>query len=253
MRKLLLIAPIVIALWIAGCDNGTPSGAPDVTYEVKAPGDTLILTWTALSGVDGYNVYADGQSTDLGNVLSTKISDGAARVIEVCAYTNDKEGPKWSKDFSPVITTITVYANSDSVAHKSAFGFNTSGDAITYFLGTTADHSKFDFYIEDIAAPANSLTSPSQGGYNTRWSGSHEESVTDFDAFDQSAAPGNYVSPKQLIDGAVYSFWLDRNNSVTWDNNDHFGKAKVLAISDKEVQLKIAFQKEGGLRWVKTP
>ena len=253
MRKLLLIAPIAIALLITGCDKGTPSGAPSVTYEVKGTGDTLLLTWTELSGVDGYYVYADGEKNDMNKVTSAYVLS-PARVIEVCAYTNDKEGTKWSKDFSPVITTITVYANSDSVAHKSAFGFNASGDAITYFLGTTADHSKFDFYTEDLAAPANSLTSPSQSGYNTRWSGSYEESVTDFDACDQAAAPGNYVSPKQLISGAVYSFWLDRNNNAIWDDDsDHFGKAKVLAISGKEVQLKVAYQEEAGLRWVKTP
>ena len=251
MWKLLPVLPIAIALLISGCDNGTPSGAPSVTYEVKGTGDTLLLSWTELSGVDGYYVYADGEKNDMKKATSAYVLS-PAKVIEVCGYNGDKDGTKWRKDFSPTITTtITVYADS-IVGHKNAFGFNTSGDAITYFTGNTADRSNIDFSVEDLAAGI-SFVSPHQGGYNgTKWCGSYEELTGDFD-YDQAAVPGSCVTPKLLINGAVYSLYLDRDND-NWDtDNDHFGKAKVLSISGTEVQLKVAYQTEAGLRWLKTP
>jgi hypothetical protein len=245
-----------VVVLMSGCGDGPtpPDKAPSLSGEAVDEGAGIKVEWTALSDVDGYNIYVNG--TKEKEVTTTSVTIyGAVKTVEVCGYKGDKEGPKGKLDLTPTISTITVYGRSDpDPAHPSGFGFNAKGEAITYALSDSSNWPHLDFYIEDVGRPI-SLWSPGSGGgeYNNRESASIEESGTDFDAIDSAASVGNYSTQRELTENAIYSLFMDRDGDGKWDKtNSYFGKAKVLDIDGKKVQLKIAFQKQSGYRMLVT-
>lgn len=251
MKKIFPI--ILMLLLIVGCAE-TPTGpdiAPTVSFEAIEQGGTLRLTWTALSDVDGYKIYIDGVLDTTITQLSYDVSK-PCKTIEISGYKGDKEGPKWSYSFAPVITSISVYGRSDTDPnHPSGFGFTTDGSAVTYALRDSTNWPKVDFYIEDVGTPI-SLFSPHHRNYNTKKNAGAEATITEFDSLHIAAAPGSYSTQTRLSTGGLYSIWIDPNANG-WDKvNDHFGKLKVIDISGTKVDIKVAYQKVSGLRWIVT-
>ena len=254
MREILFAFPIIGILWIMGCEETptAPEVSPSVTYAAIENGAKLRLTWTAVSDADGYNIYIDGVKDTSITAISYDVS-GPAKKIEVCAYTDSEEGPKWELSLTPVVTTLTVYGRSDtSPDHPSGFGFTSDGTAVTYALSDSTNWPKIDFFIEDVGIPI-ALWSPHHMNYNTEENASVESpTITEFDSLNSAAAPGSYSTQTSLSTGGLYSIWIDPNASG-WDaTNDHFGKLKVSDISGTKVDIRVAYQKITGIRWVVT-
>jgi len=73
-----------------------------------------------------------------------------------------------------------------------------------------------------------------------------------FDSLDIAPKPGNYYDAKELVVNGVFASWIDPDGGASPDANDNFIKFQVLKISGSEVQINIAYQMEGGLRWLVT-
>jgi hypothetical protein len=268
MRKLSLGLSIGFVFFMFGCSDDPigPDVAPSVTIEVIDEGAGLRLTWTALTDVDGYHIYADGAEVYEGEDLAVDIH-GALAKLEVCGYSGDDDGALWSSgtDLEPEETNLTVYAASDpSPDHPSGFGFSSGGSASAYALGgadTLTNWPKIDFYLEDRGI-AMAFTSPSDDVLLGNFPFHHlnaEGNVTaeiagivDFDAADSASAPGSYSSRTDVVTGAVFSFWIDPNDNGWDDTEDHFGKLIVTSVSGTKVEMKMAYQKEAGYRMLKT-
>ena len=269
MCKVLLTLPIVGVLLIIGCENPQgPDVAPTVTYEAIQNGAGLRLAWTALSGVDGYYVYVnEGAAPECTTTAISVDVFGPAKVIEICGYTGDKDGPKWSSgtELEPAVSTITVYGASDpSPTNPSGFGFATDGSAITYPLSgadTLTNWPKIDLYLEDRVKAMNLFAPtdvpPAAFPYhdlNSEPNSSVEMSgIAHLDDADSAYTPGGtYSTQTVLAIGGVYSFWIDEG-PTGWDKDyDHFGKLEVLSISGTKVDIKVAYQKKTGYRMLVT-
>ena len=273
MRKFMLAMGIVSVLGIYGCNKTTSNiTTPSVQYAAEQPdGAKLSLTWTAISNIDGYHVYIYYKSRDttidLSSSATTYEVTTPAKTIEVSAYKGTDESDKWTLDLTAVkTTTITVYGANDPVAtDPSGFGFSTTdGSVHTYALSgvdTATNWPLIDFYLEDRGAISLSLYAPTDvpssafpyHKLNDKGNVSVAASVSDFDTFNITSAPGGSYSTQTLLsNNTVYSFWLDPNNN-SWDaTEDHFGKLKVTTISGERVDMEVAYQKVPGLRWVVT-
>jgi len=253
MKLLLALTVVVFAALMAGCGN-PPSGAPDVEYEVIEQGAELRLTWSAVQDAEGYKIYVDG--VEEADITGTSYDvAGPARTVGVTAYGNGEETNEWTLDVSPTVTAdLTVYGRGDpDPDHPSGFGFLSDGSAVAYALSDSTNWPLLDFYLEDVGV-AMTLCSPDVRQYNDEFNGSIEATTTDFDALDITAAvDAGYEDQTELAVNGVYSIWIDPDHDGWDDENDNFGKIKVLSVSGHQVNLKLAYQEVKGLRWVMTP
>lgn len=263
MRKFLLTSVLFVSILIVGCGDNpvAPDKAPSVTYDAIENGTKLRLTWTALSDVDGYYVYLDGVKAEPDlkpEETSCDIVD-PVQEIEVCGFSGEEEGPRWSLDLTPKESSTTIYGASDpSPDNPSGLGFDANGGTHTYPLSkdTLTGWPKIDFYIEDRGGINMSLFAPSDvpaGVFPGHPLNAEENlslgctSTAEFDSLD-AAEGGSYSTQTELADGGLYSIWIEKGE----DDKAHFGKLKVTAISGTKVDITVAYQKIEGLKWIVT-
>jgi hypothetical protein len=224
-----------------------------VSWSVADQGGTLVLTWNAVDGADGYKIYSDGKSTPDTTILGTTISiTDPKKSVTVEAYNSDYAADSTiSLSATATVTTLNVHGISAGLT-DDAFGFSTTtGIAVAMDAVVGPD---IDFVMEDRAPDPMSFWSPTSYNpvYNNKDNAaSVATGITDFNALKICAAPGNYFTKLQISENAVYSLWID----VTGDGystDDHFAKSQVVSISGTAVTLKLAYQKVGGLRWLVT-
>ncbi len=248
------LVPILgaIGLLIVSCQPIVTLEKPNVAATPTDDGGKLSLSWNAITDADGYYIYLDGvkydSTTSTNYVVSTP-----AQIVEVSAYAGDEESDKWKGDYTPVVNSVTVYGLSDpSPEHPSGLQLKDAG-AIALSL-EEANKPNIDYVFDDKAyAPAMYLINAGdyEGWPNTKGNASADAQTTDFDAVDIAPAPGVYNTQTEIATNGVYYLWLDRDNNQKTEG-DNFGKLQVLSISDHKVEIKVAYQKFAGLRWVKT-
>jgi hypothetical protein len=224
--------------------------APDVDYEATAEGAELTLTITEVTDADGYIIYGDGVVLDTTTALTYDVTT-PAKLVEVTAYAGDNESDATEIDCAPTLTTsLTVYGLSDpDTTHFSGLAFNaTSGTA--YTISAVSSNSTTVEYVfdDDTFTPMNLVNS----GYY--WSNSKLNTSgadgADFDAVDICMMTG-YSDQTELAVNGVFDLWI--SNSMTWTDEDHFGKMKIESITGSVATITVAYQLIPGLRWVVTP
>lgn len=256
LTALLLVAGF--AFLSVGCEPPDEDPVTNLNFEIVNdtegnPGGGIKVTWSAPATAtpDEYIVSVDGADQVAVDVTEDYVYTAGAEVAVYAVY-NDVKSAAETLDFKVIVTDIDVYTTDDPAAdHPSGFGFTPAGSAQTYSVSTANQDEwpDIDYYISSghvLTAPMDHLPDP----LNAKGSAASVETDA-FDDLDIVAAPGNYLTQRDLTVNGIYGLWLDAAND-NYDVTDHFGKAFVEGISGEQVTLKVAYQTVAGLRWVVT-
>ena len=253
MRKSTLIVALAAALIFigTGCDTLVTLDKPNVAYEAVNSGATLRLTWTSITDAKSYEIKT-AESTY--NTVSTSFDvTYPTTSIEVRAINGTDQSDPFTVNCAVVPTaSITVYGKSDpEPTHPSGIGFNTDGTAIA--VSVTNQASEVEFVMDDESYTGSTyLMSPiAYSPPVNSWGNASQDAGAEFDAVTIAPGTGNYNTQQALAQNGNYAAWLDHNNDSAIDANDHFAKLKILSINGTLVTVKLAYQKIGGLRWLK--
>lgn len=247
MRYLPVILGALLIL-VVSCTPTTTLEKPSVTYAAIDNGASIRLSWTAVSGATGYNVYLDGTKNAVTSGSYTYDVTTPSEKIEVSATAGSDESDKWSlSTLVEQTASFIVYSTKDVGQPNHAFYFNSTGTALPIPLDQAAN---IDF-VADTTGIDIELRSPDSYSpvYNAKDNSTANSTVTNFADLKVAAAPGNYNTVRTISNNAVYSFWIDPVNNG-WDVTDHFGKLKIEGISGTAVTMTSGYQVVGGLRWV---
>jgi len=250
MRYLPVILGALLVL-VVSCTPPTTLEKPSVTTAAIENGAKLRLTWTAVSGATGYNVYLDGAKTAVASGSYSFDVPQPTKLIEVSATASSEESDKWSLNTMIVKTaSFIVYSMGDAGQQNKAFFFNSTGTAIPIPLSQVSD---IDF-IADTTGASIELRAPTAytPHYNEKDNATAAAVGTMvFDDYKTAEAPGSgvYLTARTITTNALYSFWIDPNGSG-WTVDDHFGKLKIESISGTAVTMTAGYQMVGGLRWL---
>jgi hypothetical protein len=252
-RKSTLIVAVAAAMLFVGtsCDTLVTLDKPNVAYEAVNSGATLRLTWTAITDAKSYEIKT-AESTY--NTVSTSFDvTYPTTSIEVRAINGNDQSDAFTLNCAVVPTgSITVYGKSDpEPTHPSGIGFNTDGTAIAVSVNNQA--SSVEFVMDDVVHSGEMwLMSPIAYSPEVNpWGNASQDAGAEFDAVTIAPGTGNYNTQQALAQNGNYAAWLDHNNDSAIDANDHFAKLKILSINGTVVTVKLAYQKIGGLRWLK--
>ncbi|MCS7249345.1 MAG: hypothetical protein NZ608_00230 [candidate division WOR-3 bacterium] len=258
MKKYIkLIFLVLLFILFIGCEEVLTPEKPEVSYQPIDNGAKLRLTWTQVANADGYYIYVDGKKdTTLPSTVTTYDVSGPAKLIEVSAYRKKEESEKWSLDLTPVVSEVTVYGASDpDPNHPSGLQLTDNG-AIPLAIGNQANWPNLDYIFDDRGefAPM-SIVNPGDyisPNYNDKGNAISSVASGNFDNENMAPPPNNYSTQRKNIEiNGVYYLWLDRDNNG-YSLDDNFGKILIKSISGARVDIKVAYQKIKGLRWVKT-
>lgn len=260
MKRILSLAiTFAVILMLVGCGDDVVLDTPDVDYVVADSGATLDLDWVEIADADGYYIYADGVVIDTIDDATTitYTATTPAAVYGVAAYSGDDVSGTDDIDCEPVVTlTMDIYFLSDpDTTHPSGLSFTSSG-AATAISVQAANYPDLDYLFDD-RPPLTTTTLMSPNAYTPEYNSEKNMSVeatgiTDFDALDIAAAPGNYSTITGLAGNAVYSFFMDQDEDG-WDtDSDYFGKINVVSITGTHAIISVAYQPITGLRWCVT-
>lgn len=238
---------------------------PNVSYEVLFDGDTLRLSWPLITGAAGYYIYVDSLLIDSVTVWSETLvifydAITPAALYEITAYNDTYESERDQINCRAVLTNaVTIYGTSDpNPDHPNTIGFNTSGTAVAYPMSDTVNWPNIDYIFDDMYFVSVTLASPNSyvPPYNAKKSAACDAFTTNFDGYVIAEALGVYTTQTQLAANAVYSLYMDPDDSG-WDNQvDHFAKMKVESISGINppctIVVRLGYQPIPGLRWLVT-
>lgn len=260
MKKIIAISGIIFLLLFIGCEKQITPAKPNVTATPINDGGALRLTWTQVADADGYKIYRDGSlDTTLSKTTTSYDATKVCKRLKVTAYAGDNESDPWEFDLTPVVTTLTVYGMSDpDPNHQSGFGFMSDGSAVKYSV--TNQPANIDFYFDDVNFSTMYIRGASDPGGPVQ-NANKENAIstqygTNFDSLSVALGTGNYQMRRQISVGAVYALWIDMPTFDAMDANDHFAKIKIINVSGANnniVDIKVAYQKVAGLRWLLTP
>ncbi|MEN3043677.1 MAG: hypothetical protein ABDH37_00470 [Candidatus Hydrothermales bacterium] len=257
MKKILLISGLFLILLVfIGCPEDEELPTPNARIaSILEQGEGIRLEWDPVEGADGYRVRVDDELKYEGTSTYFEWKTPALK-IEVYAYAGDKESTPRVFDFTPVSRTSQELWER-SAAGNSGYGWNADGTGSSYSLGDAANHSRIDFYLDDFTAGTVDvsniyLVSPHHGGFNDTETGFAVETGGTGNI---APAPGTYDTPRPqspIVSGGTYFLWIDHSNNE-WTSDDNFVKIKIISIgNDGKVVFDYWFQKQGGLRWLKT-
>jgi hypothetical protein len=227
---------------------------PSIAYEVMNNGLTLRVHWTAVEGAEWYEITLD--DTFYTTTATSFDLLGPSGMVEVRARNHGQVSAPASIDCRVVGTDqIVLFGRSGSSANDTAgLAFATDGTASALPLDDGVK-AALDFVYDDVAITGGGLVNAGDYGWsqNVKLNLLMDVGTTDYDAFTLAALNG-YISQLAITANTVYAFWL--SSSSTWSTNDHFCKAKVITIERPsgtyyKATLKLAYQRIGGLRWLK--
>ena len=259
MKKIFkLIFLFALLIFFIGCEEAIQKPEkPSVAYQPIEDGAKLRLTWTRVANADGYYIYVDGEKdTTLPSYTTSYDVSGPAKSVGVSAYRKNEESERWELDLTPVISEVSVYGASDpDPNHPSGLALTDNG-AIPLAIGNQANWPVLDYIFDDRPPfPSMSIVNPGPPHYsppfNNRGNVISGALTRSFEEENMALPPNNYETRREIAVYGVYYLWLDRDNDKQ-TTNDNFGKILIKAIDGKRVDIKVAYQKVKGLRWVKT-
>ncbi len=244
----------------AGCTSVVTLEKPNVSAAALNTdnGGTLRLTWTAVTDAKSYEITTD-DSVFTTTATSFDVST-PSKTIDVKAVSgSDKSDPAVIDCAVVPTSSLLLYSISDaSGSDPSGLSFTSSGTATGLSLDA-ANKPSIDFVCDDQQASVTPVGLINAGDY-TSWSPPSakmnslmDAGTTNFDAFREAASTG-YTSQLKTDNNGVYILWL--STSPTWTASDHFCKIKIISVDQisgtyYKVTLQAAYQKIGGLRWLK--
>jgi hypothetical protein len=258
IRKSTLLVALAAALMFVGtsCDTIVTLEKPNVSTEAVSSGATLRLTWTSVTDAKSYEITTD-DSTFTTTSTSFDVSTPTATVDVRAVNGSDKSDPA-TIDCKVVETpSLVLYGKSDANASDpSGLAFTASGSASALSLDD-ANKAALDFVYDDIVISGGGMVNA--GDYvwpqNAKINTLMDVGSTDFDAFNE-AAPSGFTTQLLIQANAVYALWL--SSSTSWTTSDHYAKMKIISVEQPggsgsyyKVTLRVAYQKIGGLRWLK--
>ena len=259
MKYLIPILGVLLILVVSCSPTVTPN-TPVVTKIVlgsgeAGSGDTLELSWGAVTSAQGYYVYLDGNKNTT-TELTYYVVD-PTKSIEVSAYNGSEESDKWTLSTAVAVTpTVTVYADSGSSSNDDAFGFNTSsGTCLALDITNSANYPSIDFVVENDGLSDIEFWSPDQYAptpYNTKDNSVASSTASSFDNLTKAADIGQQLYDTKFAGvsvNGIYSVWI-QPVSGTFGSDNHFGKVFVNAISGTQLTLETGYQLIGGLTWL---
>jgi len=258
MKKIFkLIFLFALLIFFIGCEEAIQKPEkPSVAYQPIEDGAKLRLTWTRVANADGYYIYVDGKKdTTLPSYTTSYDVSGPAKSVGVSAYRKNEESERWELDLTPVIREVSVYGASDpDPNHPSGLALTDNG-AIPLAISDRANWPDLDYIFDDRGefAPM-SIVNAGYNGYQPKFNDKGNAISQPFSGKFEEAnivPSGDYYNYIQIAVNGVYYLWLDRNNNG-YSTDDNFGKISITAIDGKRVDIKVAYQKVKGLRWVKT-
>jgi hypothetical protein len=260
MRKSTLIAAVAVALLLigAGCDTVVTLEKPTVSAAALDTdnGGTLRLTWTAVTDAKSYEITTD-DSVYTTTSTSFDVSTPSA-TIEVRAVNGSDKSDPATIDCKVVETSsLVLYGISDPSGDDPSGLVFAGGGAASAMSLVDANKPSIDFVCDDQNADVLPVGLINAGDYN--WASNAkintvmDAGTTDYAAFTEAASTG-YSSKLAIANNGVYALWL--STSLTWSVNDHFCKVKIISVEQPsstyyKVTLTVAYQKMGGLRWLK--
>jgi hypothetical protein len=259
-------ADTTVDVWMIEVEIIDTLPPPNVSYEVIFDGDTLKFSWPLITGAAGYYIYVDSLLSDSVTVWSESLNvvfydaTTPAALYEITAYNDTYESERDQINCRAVLTSeVTIYGTSDpNPDHPNTIGFNISGTAVAYPVSDTVNWPNIDYIFDDMYFVLVTLVSPNSytPPYNAKMSAACDAFTTDFDGYVIAEALGVYTTQTDLAASAVYSLWMDPNDSG-WDNQvDHFAKMKIESISGINppytIVVRLGYQSIPGLRWLVT-
>jgi hypothetical protein len=165
LRWLPLVLLIPALFFLIGCPNPEEGDVPNITnltIMADTEGDGIILTWTQISDIEGYDVITpDGDTILLEWDENSYTDDAPASTGTYTVYAVDggERGNGSTISDAPTTGASNILHTYDPVGTThSAFGWNaTSGIGQTY-SATAANADVIDFYVDTdftFTAPAN--------------------------------------------------------------------------------------------------
>jgi len=250
----LLALAAVVVLVGTGCDQIAGLDKPTVVYSAINSGASLRLTWTAVLDASGYEIKAGDSTWTTASTVTSFDVNTPAKTVEVRATNGDTKSDAATIDCGVVQTaSVVLYGKSDAdPTHPSGLAFTTTGAAVAMSLDN-ANWPSLDFVCDDVNLTCGFVN---PGDYTPPLNGKGNalsEASTTFDALDIAAALGTYTTQSEVLQGGVYSLWIDPTG-LGWSDDDHFAKMSVLTVEDvggsKKVTAKFGYQPVAGLRWL---
>ena len=227
--------------------TGCRPARPDVTCTAINSGADLRLSWGPVANAGFYEVATrDSTYSTAGTnfVLSTP-----SNTIEVRAVSGICKSDPATIDCRVVEDTVEFFGDLYPT-HDNGFSFDDSGRAVACTLKYPA-FLTIDFYANGVSGgmklvDAGTVNANRMGNQLKAASGSYDD-ITIADAL------GTYSDSSLAITvDSTYYLRVSADSTGTWSTEDNFAKANVVSIQGERVTLKTAYQRIGGLRWLKS-
>ena len=244
MKKLGLMILVTGIVLLAGCagDNpanpgGTLADVTGLTIDAASAGQNIVLTWTAVSDVDGYYVYFRTTSTGtwekVGDVTTTTYTHTAtsAGYYVVMAYKGSNTSANNSNEVntipSDVTVTYTIYDRWCPADKPSGFIFGENSGQ-TGLASSTAFAQ--DIYAWDYGTDGDTKIYLVSGGWGTYANG--------HSSWMHVGTNANYVEERTTANSAVQGPWYSQDFHVLTSDtrtyislsNGHYVKMYNLSI-----------------------
>jgi hypothetical protein len=217
MKKLglmMLVAGIILMAGCAGDDPAGPGGTladvADVAIGTASTGQSIAITWTALTDVDGYKVWFRTSSTvdwaEVGDVTTNAFTHTAtsAGYYVVTAYEGTNNSANNSNEAttmpSDVTVTYTIYDRFCPIEEHSGFIFGET-------LGQSgfASETSFlqDIYAWDYDTDGDDKVYLLSGGWGTYGNGS--------DSWMHEAPNASYVEERTTANSGAQGPWYSQD------------------------------------------
>jgi hypothetical protein len=229
---------------VAGAE---PPAKPDVSCTAINAGANLWLYWTAVAAAEFYEIATD-DSAYVTTATSFVVSTPTAR-IEVRAANGSGKSDPATVDCGVVEDTVEFFGDLDPT-HDNGFSFGEDGTAV----GCTLKYSSMihmDFYANGVSGGMKLV---SGGTVNFNRLGNQLKAASgNYDDITIADPLGTYSDSSLAItvDSTCY-LRVSADSTGTWSTEDNFAKANVVSIQGERVTLKTAYQRIGGLRWLKS-
>jgi hypothetical protein len=233
---LILVLPALFLL--TGCPNpdeeGTVPNVTNLSITADSEGDGLLITWSEVSDVDGYDLYTPDGDTILLDYDETSYNDdtpsqtGTYRVLTVSG-SDYSSGVTISS--APYVSTSNATVYVWTSVDPSGFGWNTTTGIGTVYNCNSSNTGVIDFFLNNSSMPFD-FTSCDEQPYG----GDKITHILNMGSSDFSLAPlTGYYNTESVIAGNYYAMNVE---------GDYYAKVHVVsATTDDEATFGYEFQR----------